>query len=32
LPLVAAGMDAKEHIGLCEARGNTLMYDDLVQL
>src|SRR6185295_15670761 len=32
LPLVAAGMDAKEHIGLCETRGNTYMYDDLVQL
>jgi imidazolonepropionase-like amidohydrolase len=32
LPLVAAGMDAKEHIGMCEPRGNTYMYDDLVQL
>src|SRR5204863_7547736 len=32
LPLVAAGMDAKEHIGLCEARGNTFMYDDMIQL
>lgn len=32
LPLVAAGMDAKEHFGLCEERGNTHMYDDLVQL
>jgi len=32
LPLVAAGMDAKEHIGLCEPRGNTYMYDDMVQL
>jgi len=32
LPLVAAGMDAKEHIGLCEPRGNTHMYDDLIQL
>lgn len=32
LPLIAAGMDAKEHIGLCEPRGNTYMYDDLVQL
>jgi Tol biopolymer transport system component/imidazolonepropionase-like amidohydrolase len=32
LPLVAAGMDAKEHTGLCETRGNTYMYDDLVQL
>jgi hypothetical protein len=25
-------MDAKEHIGLCEERGNTYMYDDLIQL
>ena len=32
LPLVAAGMDAKEHIGICETRGNTYMYDDLIQL
>jgi Tol biopolymer transport system component/imidazolonepropionase-like amidohydrolase len=32
LPLVAAGMDAKEHIGLCETRGNTYLYDDLIQL
>jgi len=32
LPLVAAGMDAKEHIGLCEPRGNRYMYDDLIQL
>jgi len=32
LPLVAAGMDAKEHIGLCEPRGNTYMYDDLIRL
>jgi imidazolonepropionase-like amidohydrolase len=32
LPLVAAGMDAKEHIGICEPRGNKYMYDDLVQL
>jgi imidazolonepropionase-like amidohydrolase len=32
LPLIAAGMDAKEHIGGCEARGNTYMYDDLIQL
>ena len=32
LPLVAAGMDAKEHFGLCEARGNIHMYDDLIQL
>jgi imidazolonepropionase-like amidohydrolase/Tol biopolymer transport system component len=32
LPLVAAGMDAKEHIGVCETRGNTYMYGDLIQL
>jgi imidazolonepropionase-like amidohydrolase len=32
LPLVAAGMDAKEHIGGCEPRGNKYMYDDLIQL
>ena len=32
LPLVAAGMDAKEHIGICEPRGNKYMYDDLIQL
>jgi imidazolonepropionase-like amidohydrolase len=32
LPLIAAGMDAKEHIGLCEPRGNTYIYDDLIQL
>jgi imidazolonepropionase-like amidohydrolase len=32
LPLIAAGMDAKEHIGMCEERGNTYMYDDLIQL
>jgi len=32
LPLVAAGMDAKEHIGSCEPRGDTYMYDDLIQL
>ena len=32
LPLVAAGMDAKEHIGGCAQRGNTYMYDDLIQL
>jgi imidazolonepropionase-like amidohydrolase len=25
-------MDAKEHIGGCETRGNTYMYDDLIQL
>jgi hypothetical protein len=32
LPLVAAGMDAKEHTGLCEPRGDTYVYDDLIQL
>lgn len=32
LPLFAAGMDAKEHIGLCEPRGDTYLYDDLIQL
>ena len=32
LPLIAAGMDAKEHTGLCGSRGNTYIYDDLVQL
>lgn len=32
LPLIAAGMDAKEHIGVCEPRGDTYMYDDMVQL
>jgi imidazolonepropionase-like amidohydrolase len=32
LPLVAAGIDAKEHTGLCGSRGNTHIYDDLIQL
>ncbi len=32
LPLIAAGMDAKEHIGSCETRGDKYMYDDLIQL
>ncbi len=32
LPLIAAGMDAKEHTGLCGPRGNTHVHDDLVQL
>jgi len=32
LPLVAVAMDAKEHIGSCEPRGDTHMYDDLIQL
>ena len=29
LPLVAAGMDAKEHVGFCAARGDGNMYDDM---
>jgi imidazolonepropionase-like amidohydrolase len=32
LPLIAAGIDAKEHIGLCEPRGNGYIYADVVQL
>jgi Tol biopolymer transport system component len=32
LPLVAAGIDAKEHAGFCTLRGDGLIYDDLVQL
>ncbi|MGE5926667.1 MAG: amidohydrolase family protein, partial [Gemmatimonadota bacterium] len=32
LPLVAAGMDAQEHVGFCPPRGGGRMYDDLVQL
>ena len=40
LPLIAAGMDAKEHIGMCSTRGaaspyamnDMLIYDDEVQL
>jgi hypothetical protein len=32
LPLVAAGIDAKEHFGLCAPRGDAKMYDDLIQL
>ena len=32
LPLVAAGMDAKEHAGFCEPRSDGVIYDDLVQL
>ena len=32
LPLVAAGMDAKEHAGFCEPRGDGIIHDDLVQL
>ncbi|MGE5836694.1 MAG: amidohydrolase family protein [Acidobacteriota bacterium] len=32
LPLVAAGMDAKEHAGFCDPRSDGVIYDDLVQL
>ncbi|HEU5218484.1 MAG TPA: amidohydrolase family protein, partial [Gemmatimonadales bacterium] len=32
LPLVAAGMDAKEHGGFCAPRGDHYIYDDFVQL
>ncbi|MGH7588934.1 MAG: amidohydrolase family protein [Gemmatimonadota bacterium] len=32
LPLVAARIDAKEHVGSCTARGDLLMYDDVLQL
>jgi Tol biopolymer transport system component len=32
LPLVAAGIDAKEHFGICAPRGNESVYDDLIQL
>ncbi|MGH7713590.1 MAG: amidohydrolase family protein, partial [Gemmatimonadaceae bacterium] len=32
LPLVAAGVDAKEHAGFCAERGDGPFYDDLVQL
>ena len=32
LPLVAAGMDAKEHAGWCQPRGDGEIYDDLIQL
>ncbi|HEX7024908.1 MAG TPA: amidohydrolase family protein, partial [Gemmatimonadales bacterium] len=32
LPLVAAGMDAKEHAGFCSPRSDGYIYDDLVQL
>ena len=32
LPLVAAGMDAKEHAGFCEPRSDGPIYDDLIQL
>lgn len=32
LPLIAAGIDAKEHIGFCAPRGDRYMYNDLIQL
>ena len=32
LPLVASGMDAKEHVGFCASRGNGHIYDDMIQL
>ncbi len=32
LPLVAAGIDAKEHAGFCSPRSDGLIYDDLIQL
>jgi Tol biopolymer transport system component/imidazolonepropionase-like amidohydrolase len=32
LPLIAAGIDSKEHAGFCSPRGDGLIYDDLVQL
>jgi Tol biopolymer transport system component len=32
LPLVAAGMDAKEHAGFCNLRGDVPVYDDIVRL
>ena len=32
LPLVAAGMDAKEHAGFCNFRGDVPVYDDVVRL
>ena len=32
LALVAAGMDAQEHLGFCPPRGGGLIYDDIVQL
>ena len=31
LPLAAAGIDAKEHIGVCPIRGTVGAYDDMVQ-
>ena len=32
LPLVAAGIDAKEHAGVCQPRSDGAIYDDLLQL
>ena len=32
LPLIAAGIDAKEHIGFCAQRSDGYLYDDLIQL
>ena len=32
LPLIAAGIDAKEHIGFCAQRADGYLYDDLIQL
>jgi hypothetical protein len=32
LPLAAAGIDAKEHIGSCAWRGDSYLYDDILQL
>jgi Tol biopolymer transport system component/imidazolonepropionase-like amidohydrolase len=32
LPLVAAGIDSKEHAGFCTARSDGEIYDDIVQL
>ena len=32
LPLVAAGMDAQEHVGACTGRGDPVAYDDILQL
>ena len=31
-PLIVAGMDAKEHIGMCASRVNGDLYDDVIQL
>jgi Tol biopolymer transport system component len=32
LPLIAAGMNAQEHIGSCTGRGNPFAYDDILHL